>query len=362
MLKSLGLGTLLLLFSLTSGSGQALPNSQEIGYWGKVKIPAPLRQRFISDLKCYGDFTYLKSCAHALQSAASLMPNAMKYELSEETLRKMLEQKETRLSFEQVIENISQKANVPPDMVWGHAISAHLQEYDPGAELIPAVADGSTEKESTQIKSYVADVQNKIGVVEIPSFESDLTCLQAQVEIERLQKSSTEKIVLDLRENKGGRRLQALCVTGLFLGLKKLAGVRDALAPIPDVDELVPRVRRSKDVVWIGGNMLPQTQAPLAVWLSKKSSGSAEIVAGALQEYHRAIVIGERTHGRAKSRVTKKIPGTSLALHFTSEEVILPSGRSYQDEGLTPDLELDWQKPEASAKALQVWPPSVRLP
>ncbi len=320
--------------------------------WSEVQLPKPIRDRFVSDAKCYSDISYLRSCVHALNAAESFLPSPTESLFSDAELTRLIENPQARISFTHRINEIIGKVEAPEQMVWGYAITAHLQTFDPYAEIVPARYERQLGEQKPQVASRMLDQGMKIGLLSIESFDSKETCTQVYAELENLRDQGVQRLVLDLRRNLGGNRLNALCVAGLFVGLKRVIGVRKSRATIPSVQDIMPPGRHYSEIRWMGGTTAQMINIPMVVWIDGDSASATEILAGALQDHRRALIVGQRSRGKARAQLVKTIPGTTLSLSVTTEELILPSGRTYQNDGLKPDIETDWMSAEAERKAL----------
>lgn len=345
-----GLGVALLAISWGAYASQG---ENEAKMWAEVQLSTELRQRFISDEKCYRDLTYLKSCISALNAAQNLVnPQAPTLSIDDNELNVQLKNSSYRIPFEKQIEQLTTQSTLPAQMIWGYAINAHLQVYDPYAEIAPMQVERQYLMQKPEVKSFLVD--KSIGVLSIGSFDGRQTCAQTQKELEKLIFSGAHKIILDLRENLGGNRLNALCVAGLFLGLKRVIGVRKSRPEIPDIQDLLPPASKRTDIVWMGGTIDKVTDLPVDVWINHNSASATEILAGALQDQKRATIIGQNSRGKARAQLVRPIPGTAISLSVTTEELVLPSGRTYQSEGLFPDIEADWHKIDSEKWAIEL--------
>jgi carboxyl-terminal processing protease len=133
--------------------------------------------------------------------------------------------------------------------------------------------------------------------------------------------------ILDLRNNPGGLFDQAVSVSNAFLNRGEIVSIRGRTG-----DESQRFNARS-----IGGELIKGK--PLIVLVNGGSASASEIVAGALQDHKRAVVIGTRSFG--KGSVQAIIPlGGDAALRLTTARYYTPSGRSIQATGITPDIEV----------------------
>ncbi len=139
-------------------------------------------------------------------------------------------------------------------------------------------------------------------------------------------------LVLDLRNNPGGLLDSAVAVSDIFLD-------RGVIVSVKGRTEDNKLVRSAKPGDLIDG-------APIVVLVNAGSASASEIVAGALQDHRRAIIMGKRTFG--KGSVQTVIPlGNNTALKLTTARYYTPSGRSIQAEGIEPDIVLDDLKIQA---------------
>ncbi len=166
-----------------------------------------------------------------------------------------------------------------------------------------------------------AIVDGDVGYVHISSFGNQLVYEQLLETIMRLQLDGAKSFVLDLRDNPGGLLTQGILVADEFLEdgdivFQRARGVTQRLASA-DPGGLV--------------------DAPMAVLVNRNSASASEIVAGALQENGRALVIGEPTFGKGVAQsVVSLADGGQFA--YTSFEWLTPERRSISDEGIAPDV------------------------
>lgn len=181
-----------------------------------------------------------------------------------------------------------------------------------------------------KIKSVKAKlIGPDVVYLRIASF-SENTGSAMKSEISRLQKEAggAEKVkgyVLDLRNNPGGLLDQAIDVSDAFLDSGEIVSTRGRTA------DGAKRYNATKGDV-AGGK-------PVIVLINGGSASASEIVSGALQDHHRAVVMGTRSFG--KGSVQTVIPLTGYgAMRLTTSRYYTPSGRSIQAEGIVPDIEV----------------------
>lgn len=191
-----------------------------------------------------------------------------------------------------------------------------------------------------------ADGKNQaLGVITLPAFyanegdtDSEKTTASKDVArlIDQLKEQNIQGLVLDLRHNGGGYLAEAIELAGLFIQKGPVVQVKNYNGEIT-VDE--------------DSNSKIAYDGPLAVLVDRFSASASEIVAGALQNYGRAIVIGDSsTHGKGSvqtvvemkqvSRQLATSPAKTGATKFTIQKYYLPSGASTQLKGVVPDIVL----------------------
>ncbi|MFT5711870.1 MAG: carboxyl-terminal processing protease [Glaciecola sp.] len=168
----------------------------------------------------------------------------------------------------------------------------------------------------------------KLGVINIPSFYHNLH-VDVMKELDKLKEESVEGVIVDLRGNGGGSLPESVLLSGLFIDKGPVVQVRYENGRI-SVD------RDTDGVVHYGG--------PLTVMVDRYSASASEIFAAAMQDYNRAIIIGEQTFGkgtvqqhRGLSRIydlDKKLG----AVQFTIAKFYRISGGSTQHKGVLPDI------------------------
>jgi len=204
----------------------------------------------------------------------------------------------------------------------------------------------------------------RIGVIALSSFyldrnaqqrrDSDYRSATRDVEklIKQLQEDQIDSLILDLRGNGGGILSEAVSITGLFIDSGPVVQKRDAFGDVV--------VLRDKDqrVVYEG---------PLTVIIEAASASASEIVAGALQDYRRALVIGNaNTFGKGTVQIVTNVDRRRDELgsfKLTNALYFLPSGRTPQLEGIAPHISLPQSnRASRSMRDNQFAIPSEKLP
>lgn len=188
--------------------------------------------------------------------------------------------------------------------------------------------------EDRAVKMSVHNVgKEKVGVLDIPGFYVGLTD-DVKVQLQKLQKQHVDSVVIDLRTNGGGALTEAVSLSGLFIPSGPVVQVRDNNG----------KVREDSDtdgVVYYKG--------PLVVLVDRFSASASEIFAAAMQDYGRALIVGEPTFGKGtvqQYRSLNRIYDQMLrpewpalgSVQYTIQKFYRINGGSTQRKGVTPDL------------------------
>ena len=173
-----------------------------------------------------------------------------------------------------------------------------------------------------QLKAVKARLENNIGYIRVSSFNQKVD-RQIIDSIKNFKKDKLIGYVLDLRNNPGGLLDQAVNVTDIFLEKGEIVSTRGRNG------KQGSRYNAVKNDLIEG--------LPLIVLINQGSASASEIVAGALQDHKRAIIMGTKSFG--KGSVQTIIPsGEDVALKLTTAKYYTPSGRSIQKTGIDPDI------------------------
>ena len=174
----------------------------------------------------------------------------------------------------------------------------------------------------------------KIGYIRISDFGAT-TARDLKDAIKQLKKKDVVGYVLDVRNNPGGYLTAAIDVSDAFLDGGEIVSTRGKSET--DVD----RVYATKGDLTDG--------KPVVVLINHGSASASEIVAGALQDNGRGLVMGSQSFGKGSVQQQKPL-GDGTAIHITIARYYTPSGRSIQNEGITPDVEVLHSKVEVLEK------------
>ncbi len=192
-------------------------------------------------------------------------------------------------------------------------------------------------REIIKIQSVKADLlENNIGYIRLTSFNEN-SSEQIENKIEDLEKTEDVKAyILDLRNNPGGLLSQAIRITDFFL----------------DNGEIVSTKSRqpSENRKWFAKEGDLTKGKILMVLINYGSASASEIVAGALKDHKRAIILGENSFG--KGSVQSIIPLRNKgAIRLTVAKYYLPSGKSISEVGVSPDIEISEEGDEFKIKS-----------
>lgn len=214
--------------------------------------------------------------------------------------------------------------------------AVNIMRGKPGTEIsLTILRDGADRPFNVDLERdliHVASVKHRtlepgFGYVRISNFQSRTTedLLSALRELIQENGDELKGLVLDLRNNPGGVLNSAVGVSDAFLGGGIIVYTKGR------VDDSELQFKAGPDDVLKG--------APIAVLVNGGSASASEIVAGALQDHKRAIIMGTPTFGKGSVQTIVPIDD-STALKLTTARYYTPSGRSIQAQGIEPDIEL----------------------
>lgn len=167
-------------------------------------------------------------------------------------------------------------------------------------------------------------INNEIFLIKLTSFNGDTNYLFSQAVKEALE-SGAEKIILDLRNNPGG----FLEVSAMILGewIDGEVAVVEKFSDGKLVNHLAEGQNRLKNIETL-------------VLINGGSASASEIVAGALRDYNKAVILGEKSYGKGSVQIVKNLRDGS-AVKVTVAEWLTPKGQNINDEGIIPDVEVE---------------------
>ena len=191
-------------------------------------------------------------------------------------------------------------------------------------------------RETIEVRSVRSkDLGDGIFYVRLSSFQ-ERTAKDLDKALEQAQKAVATALILDLRNDPGGLLNQAVAVSDIFL----------------DKDQLIVYTQgrlKNQDLRFTAEHSTGYPKWPMVVLVNGGSASASEIVAGALQDWKRAVILGTKTFG--KGSVQTVIPlSDGSGLRLTTAKYFTPRGRSIHGIGITPDIVVEPVKPEVMAQ------------
>lgn len=218
----------------------------------------------------------------------------------------------------------------------------------------------------TSVKEELLD--NHYGYIRISSFqESTPEDLHRAIDnlLNKTQGNGLRGVILDLRNNPGGLLPASIKVADDFLDTtpeensKTDSSKKDDQADKDQDDNLIVAVKGRGGVSELSASATPGdlvNGVPVVVLINQGSASASEIVAAALQDHHRAVVLGEKSFGKGSVQTVIPLSDGKTAVKITTARFYSPSGRPIQGEGVTPDVvvpQMELQKTTASNNAPQ---------
>jgi carboxyl-terminal processing protease len=199
--------------------------------------------------------------------------------------------------------------------------------------------------EDNTVKSYIIKDDKKIGYISIPSFYTDSNNPNAlgvanelSKEILKLKNEGIQGLIIDLRYNGGGSLYEAISMSSLFIDIGPLFYTRNNSGKANLIKDM------NRGTVYDG---------PLCIMVNGHSASASEIFSAAMQDNHRAIIVGEQTYGKSTGQDMAPLDSTIAidkltsddnigVVKFTEIKIYRTTGISYQGKGVTPDIILPY--------------------
>ncbi len=252
------------------------------------------------------------------------------------------------LRIDKVVEKIRGKKGTPVRL---QVIPAHAT--DPSKRVVITLTRDEVKLKESEVKAEVIEfpetngTKERFGWLTIPSFYSEMdkhgsedaksTTKDVRRLLTRLKKENIQGLVIDLRRNGGGSLEEAINLTGLFIGPGPVVQVKDASGKIAVSSDNEPT---------------PFYDGPIIVLINRLSASASEIFAGALQDYHRAVIVGDQqSFGKGTVQtlldVGRFLPPSIFgnnqkagSLKLTIQKFYRVSGGSTQYHGVSSDIQL----------------------
>jgi carboxyl-terminal processing protease len=206
-------------------------------------------------------------------------------------------------------------------------------------EKQPEPFDVTLVREVIEVHSIRAkDLGDGLYYVRIVSFQ-ERTGKDLEVALEQARKAGATGLVLDLRNDPGGLLNQAVAVSDKFL----------------DKGQLIVYTKgrqKNQDLRFTAEHASQFAKVPMVVLVNGGSASASEIVAGALQDWKRAVLLGTKTFGKGSVQTVIPLPDGS-GLRLTTAKYFTPKGRSIHGSGITPDIVVEVPKPEVKPTAAE---------
>ncbi len=232
--------------------------------------------------------------------------------LTGDQIVKIADESTEGMSLEQAITRMKGRIGSEIDLTVRHEGTGEEQTLKVQRELVRMETVFGDRRLPDDRWNFMFDAEHKIGYVRISSF-SRHTHEDLQLALQRLVAQDMKGLILDLRFNPGGLLSAAIDVADLFL---------------PDGVIVSTSGRNVPERVWSATSPGTYGDFPIAILVNRYSASASEIVAAALQDHQRAIVIGERTWGKGSVQNIIELEGGRSALKLTTAGYHRPSGKN----------------------------------
>ena len=201
--------------------------------------------------------------------------------------------------------------------------------------------DVTVTRDVIRIQSVRSHVEGEVGYLRVTTF-NEQTNTGVKREIAEMRKELGDSmigLVLDLRRNPGGLLDQAIKVSDAFLERGEIVSTRGR-----DDGDAQRFNAKAGDLI---------KGLPMVVLINGGSASASEIVAGALQDHNRAVIMGTQSFGKGSVQTIMPVPGHG-AMRLTTAAYFTPSGRSIQKIGVTPDIVVQQVRIETTSEAARV--------
>ena len=171
----------------------------------------------------------------------------------------------------------------------------------------------------------LTETGKKLGYIKLNDFMEKTGCDEVRTELRSLERQRVDGLILDLRNNGGGLITQATCMGDLFLAKGKGIVAVKSFNPLLQPTTYFATAPRYTDL-------------PMVTLINHRSASASEILAGALQDNFRSLVVGTRSFGKGSVQNLQQI-GNDIYFKYTTARFYLPSGRTNQILGIIPDME-----------------------
>ena len=209
-------------------------------------------------------------------------------------------------------------------------------EFDTDSRKLITLKREEIKLEDRAAKSEIVNINNnKIGIIDLPSFYIDFNGYQKGDKdfkssskdvkniLQDFNSNEVDAVILDLRNNGGGALIEANRIIGLFVSSGPTVQVKQ---------------KRGYMQYYGDNNAVQEWSKPLIVLVNRYSASASEIVAGAIQDYRRGLIVGHRTFGKGTVQSLENLSEGQIKI--TESKYYRINGMSTQNKGVVPDIEL----------------------
>lgn len=222
----------------------------------------------------------------------------------------------------------------------GTEVRLTVKKTDGSTKVIPIIRDVIQLDETFAHSAIIENGKKKVGYIKLPSFYSDFTrngahrCAQdVKKEVEKLKQEKVDGIIIDLRDNGGGSLQEVITMGGLFI----------TKGPIVQVKNKNGSIEEKKDY-----DDSQSYDGPMAIMINRNSASASEILAAALQDYKRAVIVGSPSFGKGTVQSFLDLDNYLLpqfdtikplgSVKVTMQKFYRINGGTTQLRGVTPDI------------------------
>ncbi|MFD1466769.1 carboxy terminal-processing peptidase [Hymenobacter caeli] len=224
----------------------------------------------------------------------------------------------------------------------GSEVRLTVRKPDGATKVVSIIRDLVVNDETYARSAAITDKNQKIGYLQLSTFYADFnndggrsSAEDVKKELAKMNQEGVKGVIMDLRYNGGGSLNDAVDMAGLFIDSGPVVQVRDGRGRTQVLEDKDPRVQYS---------------GPLVILVNKYSASASEILAAAMQDYKRAVIVGSTTYGKGTVQrivdLDESLPNelNSLkpfgSLKFTTSKFYRVNGGSTQFKGVVPDVVL----------------------
>ena len=220
-------------------------------------------------------------------------------------------------------------------------LTRQLRQHDPYANVISTQTWQNAQMSSTG-SMKIAVIQGPVptGYIGLKNFFSNNLCQQFRHALIQFKANNIQRMIVDIRGNPGGQRMNAVCIAGLLVGERPILGVKGVPQLIPNIETFIEGVFNYNSEMWWFKSFTPQeTTMPMVLIQDRQSQSAAEILSGALRDYRRAWITGTRSYGKGRTQEWAPLRDRpDLMMAHTIQQFFSPLGLSPEGVGVKPTV------------------------